>query len=112
MTHSIPPALHRLAGIAADLVRAKSRVDAAEAAYKRMFVAGRQPGEPLAEWQKADAAFRETWHEFVRVTAEATLERAAAQVPHPDPVRLPFCVEMAHYARQAEMRRQFEAECA
>lgn len=107
-----PPALHRLTGVCADLVRAKARLDAAEAAYKRMFVAGRQPGEPLTEWQQADAAFRAAWHEFVRVTNEATLEQIAATVPHPEQVRLPFAVELAHFARQAEMRRQFEAECA
>lgn len=112
MHTTTPPALHRLTGAAADLVRAKGRLDAAEAAYKRMFTVGRQVGEPLTEWQQADAAFRAAWHEFVRVTNEATIEKIAATVPHPEQVRLPFAVEMAHYARQAEMRRQFEAECA
>ena len=111
MPHT-PPALHRLIGTAADLVRAKARLDAAEAAYKRMFTVGRQAGEPLADWQRADAEFRAAWHEFVRATNEATLEQVAASVPHPEQVRLPFAVEMAAYARQAEMRRQFESECA
>lgn len=108
------PALHRLIGTAADLVRAKARLDAAEAAYKRMFTVGRQAGigAALAEWQRADADFRAAWHEFVRVTNEAMLEQVAATVPHPEQARLPFAVEMAQYARQAEMRRQFEAECA
>lgn len=116
MHTTTPPALHRLTGVCADLVRAKARLDAAEAAYKSMFTVGRRAragaGEPLTEWQQADAAFRAAWHEFVRVTNEATLEQIAATVPHPEQVRLPFAVELAHFARQAEMRRQFEAECA
>lgn len=111
MPHT-PPALHRLIGAAADLVRAKSRLDAAEATYKRMFTVGRQAGEPLADWQRADADFRTAWHEFVRATNEATTERTAADVPHPEQVRLPLATEMAQYARQAEMRRNFESECS
>ncbi len=115
------PALHRLITASQDLVRARAALDRAEAAYRAMFrqpVDNRGSGivmygpDRKAEWQRADAAHRAAWHEFVRAANEATVEQLAATVPHPIASRLPLAVEMAHYCRQSELRRQFEQECA
>jgi len=115
------PALHRLITASQDLVRARAELDRAEAAYQAMF---RQPvasraatvvmygPDRKAEWQRADASHRAAWHEFVRAANEATVEQLAATVPHPIAPRLPLAVEMAQCARQAELLRQFEQECA
>lgn len=114
-------ALHRLITASQDLVRARAALDRAEAAYQAMFrqpVDNRGSGivmygpDRKAEWQRADAAHRATWHEFVRVASQATVEQLAATVPHPAAPRLPLAVEMAQFCRQSELRRQFEEQCA
>jgi hypothetical protein len=116
----MPPALHRLITASQHLVRARADLDRAEAAYQAMF---RQPADSRgstvvmygpdrkAEWQRADTAHRAAWHEFARVVSEATVEQIAATVPHPEAPRLPLAVEMAQFARQAELRRQFKRGC-
>lgn len=107
------PAARRLLGAAQDLVRARAVLDRAEAAYQSAFRVGRIGAtvDPLQAWRDADSAHRDCWHKFVRCTNEATQEAAGASVPDPQMARLPFAVELAHYARQAEMKRRFEEEC-
>lgn len=107
------PAARRLLGAAQDLVRARSALDRAEAAYRAAFRTGRMSAteEPLQAWKDADSKARDCWHEFVRCTVEATQEAAGASVPDPQMSRLPFAVEMAQHCRQAELRRRFEQEC-
>lgn len=107
------PAARRLLAVAQDLVRARAALDRAEAQYQAMFRTGRisKIEELLQTWKTADTKHRDCWHEFVRCTHEAAQEAAGASVPDPEPARLPFAVELAQYARQAEMRRRFDEEC-
>jgi hypothetical protein len=108
------PAFIALTNAAAAYVEAVRIQDAAEHLH-RIRMLSRSPDSviqnALGEWNAATAEAREAYHVLAEATEMAKRELAAATVPDPESPRLPLVVEMAVYARQAEMRRRFEKDC-
>jgi hypothetical protein len=108
------PAFIALTAAASAYVEARNVQYAAEHLH-RIRLLSRAPGSvinaALEEWNLATAAAGEAYHNLSQATLVAQRAVAAASVPHPAESRLPFVVEMASYARQAEMKRRFEKDC-